>query len=192
MHGMNEVSKFELIAAIEHLIESSGNNAEAREILISYAKSIQPDRSALVDISSQSSGSSISGATPEIGTVEIDANSNHKREWSFGENSKRVGYYKLSRTTTKALFRGVKEERILVTHFWKADLGTGSDTEEPQAWCLSCDSKFEPLWFGQIASLDLFRLGPFSLVLREVHESWGRQVGRKHPHDVHIKAQFNF
>ena len=59
---MNELSKLELNAAIEHLIESSGSDAEAREILASYATSIQSDSSAAVDISTQSSGGSRSNS----------------------------------------------------------------------------------------------------------------------------------
>jgi hypothetical protein len=121
---LNELSKLELNAAIEHLIESSGSDAESREILASYATSIQSDSSAAVDISAQSSGGSLSGATPESGTVKIEFDSKHEKEWKFGENSTRVGYYKISRKATKHLFWGVKEERIVVSHFWKADAAT--------------------------------------------------------------------
>src|SRR5690349_9421007 len=113
----------------------------------------------------------------QSGTVKIELDSEHKREWSFGLNSKRVGYYKLSRKTTKPLFRKVKEERILITHFWKADILTESDTEEEEAWCISCNSKMEPVWFGQVGSLELFHLGPFSTIVREVRETWGPHVG---------------
>jgi hypothetical protein len=191
MHSENQVSKFELNAAIERLIESSGNDADAREILISFAMTMQSDRSASVDISAQSSGGSFSGATPQNGTVKIELDSGDKREWSFGENSKRVGYYKLSRITTKPLFREVKEERILITHFWKADAGAKSDSEEAEAWCLACNSKMEPLWFGQVGSLELFHLGPFSVIFREARETWGRNLGTAHPHALHIKARAN-
>ncbi len=191
MLSENEVSKFELNAAIERLIESSGNDAGAGEMLVSYAISIQSDSSASMDISTHSSGGSLSGATPESGTIKIELDSKHKREWLFGENSKRVGYYKLSRQTTKQFFHGVKEERILVTHFWKADAGTKSDTEDGEAWCLSCNSKMEPLWFGQVASRQLLHVGPFSLILREVRETWGRDVGPTHPQDIRIRAQFD-
>lgn len=100
-----------------------------------------------------------SDATPENSTVKVELDSEHRREWSFGLNSKQVGRCKLSRKTTKSLFREVKEKRILITHFWKADAGTESDTEEAEAWCLSCNSKTEPVWFGQIGSLELFPLG---------------------------------
>jgi len=188
---MNEVSKLELNAAIENLIESSGSDAVAREILASYATSIKSNSSAAMDISAQSSGGSLSGATPESGTVKIELDSKHEKEWKFGENSMRVGYYKISRKATRHLFRGVKEERIVVSHFWKADVATASETEEPESWCLSCDSKMQPQWFGKIASVELFHLGPLSVVLREVRETWGREVGSTHPHDVHIKARLN-
>ena len=94
---MNEVSKLELNAAIENLIESSGSDAVAREIFASYATSIKSNSSAAMDISAQSSGGSLSGATPESGTVKIELDSKHEKEWKFGENSMRVGYYKISR-----------------------------------------------------------------------------------------------
>lgn len=90
MWSENEVSKFELNAAIERLIESSGNDAEAREILVSYAITMQSDRGASMDISARSTGGSFSGATPENGTVKVELDSEHKREWSFGQNSKRT------------------------------------------------------------------------------------------------------
>ena len=136
---MKEPSKFELNAAIERLIESRGRDAGARDILASYATKIKSDGGASLDISTRSHGGGFFGATPESGEVKIDLDSEHKRQWSFGENADRVGYYKVSRKTTRSLFRRVKEERIIVSHFWKAALSTGSDTEEPEAWCL-CDS----------------------------------------------------
>jgi hypothetical protein len=188
---MNEISKFELQAAIERLIESGGNDAGARDILASYATKIKSDGGASLDISTQSRGGGFSGATPESGEVKIDLDSGHKRQWSFGENSDRIGYYKVSRKTTRSLLHRVKEERIIVSHFWKADLSTESDTEEPEAWCLSCDANMIPVWFGTVVSVELFRLGQLSVVLREIHETWGPNVGSTHPQDVQVKARLD-
>src|ERR1035438_10510581 len=99
---MNDVSKLELNAAIEHLIESSGSDAEAREILASYATSIQSNSSAAMDISAQSSGGSLSGATPESGTVKIELDSKHEKEWKFGEKSMRVSSWALCSCSSTA------------------------------------------------------------------------------------------
>jgi hypothetical protein len=98
-------------------------SAEARGILASEATSIKSNSSAAVDISAQLSGGSLSGATPESGTVKIELDSKHEKEWKFGENSMRVGYYKISRKATKHLFRGIKEERVVVSHFLESGRG---------------------------------------------------------------------
>lgn len=187
---MKEVSKIELNAIIEQLIESSGNDAEAREILASYALSIKSDSDNVWNFLTKSSGGSFSGSTPKNGDVKIELDSEREREWKFGENSKRVGYYKISRKTKTRLFRGIQEELIVVSYFWKTDEYTQSLTEAPEAWCLSCDPQMQPRWFGQVGSSELFHLGPVSFITRKVCETWGPNVGSTHPHDLLVYGQF--
>lgn len=183
-----KVSKLEQNAAIVRLIESSGADAEARELVVGLAGSIPSDKRASVDISAKSTGGSFSAMTPESGTVKIDDGSKHTREWEFGSYSERVGYYKISRKVTKTWFGGIKDQRIVVTHYWKADSGTGSDTEEPEAWCLACTRNMEPIWFGRFSTIELLHIGGFAVVLRVIHETWGSRVGAAHPHSVEIRA----
>lgn len=95
----------------------------------------------------------------------------------------RVGYYKISRSRFKRLFSLPHEERILIHHHWKSDLSTGSETELPEAWCLACNERMEPVWFGRFTYRTI-RRGWLRLTVSEIEETWGPKPGTLHTHEV--------
>jgi hypothetical protein len=180
-------SKFELNAVIERLINSNGSDNQARDELSSFASSLLPEGDLRMDVSVDHPGGNFSGHTPQHGNVTVSDNSEQKTEWSFGETMVRVGYFKVSRSICKKAFKpGAIEQRIVITHFWKSDPTTESESESPEAWCLSCNAKMEPVWFGQFASRQLLHFGYLSLYKREIHETWGNHPGSIHSHGLHI------
>jgi hypothetical protein len=91
----------------------------------------------------------------------------------------RVGYYKLSR------HKKGKEFWIEISHFWKSDLGTQSETEPAQRWILATDRAGAPIWFGEvgarhIGTLRLTRALVVQLSRDMCEERWGPSPGKLH------------
>jgi hypothetical protein len=186
---MDKLTKLELNVIIERLIASLGADEEARLAVARFAERIRSETGVSANVSAETRGGSFTGFTAENGAVKVEDDSKQMKEWSIGDKSQRVGYFKISRKTYKRALFWVSEERIVITHFWKADIETESETEDPEAWCLSCNSKMEPVWFGQYASVELFTSKSFSVVLREIRETWGKHIGAVHPDNVSVKLR---
>ena len=93
-------------------------------------------------------GSTVSGQTPEHGTVKVEDEKTERREFEKGVIQERVGFYKLTR----------QKNLLVISHFWKSDLGTQSETELAPEWALALDRAGSPDWFGERAVKPVFRL----------------------------------
>ena len=119
-------------------------------------------------------GDTILGHT-EHGTVLAGDDRPETKEYSKGEVVERIGYYKVSRL----------RRWICMSHFWKSDPGTESETEMAQEWALALDKSGTPEWFGERARYRMFGLrwtrALDIVVSRNVFvESWGPAEGKKH------------
>lgn len=183
---MHEFSRLELNALIERLIESAGENQEARSAIIGIAASLRPMKGMSLRATVDHRSDRTSGATPEHGNVEIATDQTEQKSLQFGHGtSERVGYYKLSRVRSKRFFVIPKEERVLIHHYWKADRSTESDSEKPEAWCLGCTPKMVPVWFGRFTYMSV-SLGWFFFTVVEIEELWGPKPGTLHSYGVEV------
>ena len=188
---MYEFSRLELNALIERLIESAGEDQKARSAIIGIAASLRPMKGMSLRATVDHRSDRTSGATPEHGNVEIATDQTEQKSLQLGYGTmERVGFYKLSRASLKRLLFFPKEERILIHHYWKADSSTESDSEKPEAWCLGCTPKMEPVWFGRFTYTSV-SLGWFFLTVVEIQELWGPKPGRLHPFTVEAALRAN-
>jgi hypothetical protein len=184
-------SKLELNVILERLIESSGQDTEARAVIASIASELRPKGGVTLDATLVSKGGKFSGLTPAHGNFEIDNDEKQTKRMQIGAGTvERVGFYKISRTTVKRFFRR-KQLRVIIHQFWKAEEDTASETEHPGAWCLVCTSKMEPIWFGRFAYRPI-SFGPLVLTVTQIHELWGERPGRVHAHDIKIDVSVGF
>jgi hypothetical protein len=183
---MHEFSRLELNALIERLIESAGEDQEARSAIVAVAVSLRPMKRMGLRATVDHRSDRTSGATPEHGNVEIATDQTEQKSVQFGQGTcERIGFYKLSRIAAKRFFLFQKEERILIHHYWKADRGTESDFEKPEAWCLGCTSTMEPVWFGRFR-YTAFSLGWLFLTITEIQELWGPKPETLHSYGVEV------
>jgi hypothetical protein len=171
---MDQAEKLELNAHIERLIDSKGHDAEARQIVAAFGRGIRQASPISFNAAITKPGDTILGQT-EHGTVLAGDDRPETKEYSKGEVVERIGYYKVSRL----------RRWICLSHFWKSDPGTESETELSQEWALALDKSGAPEWFGERAR---YPVGGFRLtralvvqVSRNVYvESWGPADGKQH------------
>jgi hypothetical protein len=180
-----QVDRLELNAYIERLIDSRGHDEEARGVLAEFAANLDPGSPVQMLGAIVKPGSSVSGQTPEHGTVKVEDEKEERREFEKGVVQERVGLYKLMR----------QKNLLVISHFWKADLGTQSETEPAPEWALALDRAGWPMWFGERAVKRLFRvpIGPLVIdVTRNVYvESWGGWPGRQHNGALMVAVSFS-
>jgi hypothetical protein len=168
------VDRLELNAQIERLIESRGHDEEARAALAAFGARLKPGSPVQMLGAIVKPGSTVSGQTPEHGTVKVEDEKAERKEFERGVIQERVGFYKLTR----------QKNLLVIAHFWKSDLGTQSETELAPEWALALDRAGHPDWFGERAVKPVFRLplGPLVVeVTRNVYvESWGLWPGKHH------------
>jgi hypothetical protein len=169
------MDRLELNAHIERLIESKGADAEAREVLAEFGWAMKEGSPIQMLGTIVRPGDTVSGQTPEHGSVQVEDGREQRKEFERGVVEERVGYYKLSR----------QKDWLVISHFWKAGPGTESETELAPEWALALDKAGRPEWFGERGRKPVFRipLGRRFLfdVSRNVYlESWGPQPGRQH------------
>ena len=169
-----EVDRLELNAQIERLIDSRGHDEEARAALAAFGAGLKPGSPVQMLGAIIKPGSTVSGQTPEHGTVKVEDEKPERKEFEKGVIQERVGFYKLTR----------QKNLLVISHFWKADVGTQSETELAPEWALALDRWGSPEWFGERAVKPLLRIPLGSLaidVTRNVYvESWGTGPGRHH------------
>jgi hypothetical protein len=170
------LDRFELNAVIERLIESRGHDAEARHVLADFAAGLKQGSPVQMLGTLFRPGSSVSGETPEHGNVKVQDDKPERREFEKGVIQERIGYYKLTR----------QKNLLVISHYWKSDPGTQSETEPAPEWALALKKGGLPEWFGERAVKRVFRLpltSHFVLdVTRNVYvESWGPEPEREHP-----------
>ena len=174
MSHNTEVDRLELNALIERLIDSGGHDEEARMALAAFGGGLKPGSPVQMLGSIIKPGSTVSGQTPEHGTVKVEDDKPERRDFEKGVIQERVGFYKLTR----------QKNLLVISHFWKADLGTQSETELAPEWALALDRSGNPDWFGERAVKPVFRIPLGRLVIdvtRNVYvESWGAGPGRHH------------
>jgi hypothetical protein len=166
--------KLELNAHIERLIDSKGHDAEARQSVADFGRGIRGGSPISFNAAITKPGDTFLGQT-EHGTVLAGDDRPETKEYSKGEIVERIGYYKVSRL----------RRWICLSHFWKADQGTESQTEMAQEWALALDKSGTPEWFGERARYRMFGLrwtrALDIIVSRNVFvESWGPVEGKKH------------
>lgn len=179
------MDRIELNGYIERLIDSNGCDAEARQAVLEFASRIKGSASFQLRGILQKPGGSITGQTPQHGEVKIE-DSPETTEFSHGSVLERVGYYKLWR----------HKNWIHISHFWKADDGTLSETEMAQQWVLALDRKNQAEWFGERGLQHLFTLRLTKLLVIEFHremfeERWGPSVSRRHKGALAIGVNIN-
>ncbi len=185
-------TRLEWNAIIERLIESSGEDAEARTAIASLGASLQPMKGLSLDGSISHKADHVSGATPEHGNIEIDPDGTQDQSLRLGLGTvERIGYYKVSRLRHKRFLSLPYEDLILINHHWKSDLATGSDTEPPKAWCLCCGAQMEPVWFGRVGYRTVARWGWLSVISSQIQELWGPNPGTLHPLNMRLALRTN-
>jgi hypothetical protein len=170
------MDRLELNAHIERLIESRGADAQARAAIEQFASTMKRASKVAVEGKISRPGGNVSGQTPEHGSVQIEDDRPQTTEFAKGVSRERVGYYKLTRQT---------KDLLLITHFWKADPGTESETELAPEWAMGLDDSGRAAWFGERARKPVCRL-PFTRhlvidVSRDVYvETWGPSIESHH------------
>jgi len=169
------VDRLELNAQIERLIDSRGHDAEARAVLAEFAAGLKSGSPVQMLGAIIKPGSTVSGQTPEHGTVKVEDEKAERKDFEKGVIQERVGFYKLTR----------QKNLLVISHFWKSDAGTQSETELAPEWALAFDRSGNPEWFGERAVKPIFRLpitGHLVIeVTRNVYvEDWGDVPGKHH------------
>lgn len=175
--------KLVLNSYIERLIDSRGHDAEARGVVAEFGRTLIRGSRFGLKARLPRSGDSVRGFTAEHGTVQIEDSRNESKEITIGDRTERVGYYKVCRAPHKSW--------ISISHFWKADEGTESETELAQEWALAVDAKGLPVWFAERAMRTVWTLrltSAFELnIEREIYpEMWGPHEGSEHLGGFHV------
>ena len=147
------MDRFSLNAMLERLLESDGEDAEAREALAKFTAGMKGSCRWRFHSHVQSPGDKIGGQT-NLGTVEIEDDRPVDRKLTLGVREVRIGQFKLTR----------HRRELEIKHFWKADEETFSETELAEAWRLCMDKQWRPIWFGTRAIKHLFTIpvaGPY-------------------------------
>lgn len=186
----SSVDRIALNVFIERLIDSGGQDEEARHAVAQFGRKLPNTKSVQMEGTMTRPGSKFSGQTPQHGTVQVQDKDQETKEFSMGVERERIGYYKVWRQQMK------DDNWIVISYFWKADEGTESDTELPQEWALALDQAEQPLWFGErgMKSLFAFNITRFVSIQvdREIFvESWGPEVGAGHKGAIAIRAYVN-
>lgn len=174
-HLVSVMDKFELNTLIERLIDSNGHDAEARAAVLDFALKMKGSSNLQIRGIVQKPGSGFSGQTPQHGQVSVDDDRPETKEFSSGAVQERIGYYKIWR----------QKDWIHISHFWKAETETMSETETSQQWVLALDKKSRPEWFGERGIKHLYTLRMTKLLQivfsREMFEErWGPTVRAQH------------
>lgn len=164
------MDRLALNAMLERLLDSDGRDEEARQALATFTQGMKRSSPWRFYSHISTPGDRISGQTDIGTTLEVEDERPIDREMSLGVCEERVGHYKLLR----------QGGELEITHFWKADPGTASETEMAQSWRLCLNGSNEPVWFGEKALKHLFTLpliGRFVQVVvsRELFlKRWGK------------------
>ena len=142
--------------------------------IVEFAKTLRNANRFQLEASASLPGNTVTGQTPEHGSIQVEDDRPRTKEFSAGVSRARVGYYKIWR----------QKRWIFISHFWKSDTGTESDTELGQQWVLAVDKKQEPVWFAERGRrhLGTLNLGFFSIEIgRDFYpETWGQSHGKEH------------
>jgi hypothetical protein len=160
---------------IERLIDTKGHDAEAREAVAEFARSMKGSSPFQVRGVMQKPGGSFTGQTPEHGPVQVDDEKPETKEFSRGLVQERAGYYKLWR----------QDQWIHISHFWKAEMETQSEAEMAQQWVLALNKDGQAQWFGErglkhLYTLRLTRLFAIEFSREMFEEQWGTSIDRQH------------
>ena len=166
--------RIQLNAAIDALVESKGFSQEARQMIYEFGLSLPSMSRVAGSVQMEKPGDSFTGHTQEHGDVQFQNDQNEVKKLDFGGEPARIGSYKVWRESEKG-----GHFSIAIGHFWKLDETTRSETEETQAWSLTCD-KNGPIWFGERATLIVFDHFGICLKRHFMVESWGEHIGKRH------------
>lgn len=161
---------------IERLIDSDGHDAEARAAVLAFALEMKESSPVQMNALIEKPGSSFTGQTPEHGNVKVDDDKKETKEYSAGSVLERVGYYKIWR----------QKEWVHISHFWKAEVTTESETEQTQQWVLAYHkTTLEAEWFGErgikhLYTLKLTRMLNIDFNREMFEERWGPSLKRQH------------
>lgn len=187
-HGVDRpvMDRIELNGHIERLIDSNGHDGEARQAVLDFALGIRGSSSLQVRGLIQKPGSTITGQTPEHGEVKVEDERAETKEFTAGAILERVGFYKIWR----------QKDWIHISHFWKAEAETASETEAAQQWVLALGKDNQAVWFGERGFKHLFSLKLTSLLRidfgREMFEErWGPEVARQHKGALVVGVSIN-
>jgi hypothetical protein len=140
----SNVARMAVNAAIEKLITQTDEDGESARTVIQYGSKLKKSGRVQLEYSSntKSSGEEVSGYSPGQGEITIkDKERDEQKEWAFGVNKDRIGYFRLW-----------KEEEGLLQfhHFWKSSITTKPiDDEGPDEYHLGYDShSLEPKYLG--------------------------------------------
>ena len=133
---------------IEKLIETKGHDEESREAVVEFARGMKGSSPFQFRGVMQKPGGSFTGQTPEHGSVQVDDDKPETREFSRGVVQERAGHYKVWR----------QKEWIHISHFWKAEIATQSESEMAQQWVLALDKDGHAEWFGERGLKHLYTL----------------------------------
>jgi hypothetical protein len=169
------MDRIELNGYIERLIDSNGQDAEARKAVVDFALGMQGSSPIQLRGILQKPGGSFTGQTPEHGNIKVDDDKTETKEFSHGSVLERVGYYKIWR----------QKDWIHISHFWKSEAETMSETEQSQQWVLALNKANEPEWFGERGIKHLYTLRLTKLLTidfsREMFEErWGPSLKKQH------------
>jgi hypothetical protein len=169
-----QIDRIQLNAAIDQLIDSKGASEDSRQLIYQFGLSLPPMSRVAGSLQMEKPGDSFTGHTQEHGDVQIQSDQDEVKKLEFGGEPARIGSYKVWREKSRGGKFG-----IAIGHFWKLDQTTQSETEEAQAWSLTCD-KNGPVWFGERGTLTVFDHFGFCLKRHFIVESWGEHPGKRH------------
>ena len=180
------MDRIELNGHIERLIESNGHDAEARAAIVEFALGMKASASFQFRGLYQKPGGTVSGQTPQHGSVEIKDDHPETKEFTTGSVQERVGYYKIWR----------QKNWIHISHFWKADVETQSEVEDAQQWVLALDANDAPEWFGErglkhLYTLTMTRVLRINFSQEMFEERWGETVNRRHKGGLVVAVSVN-
>lgn len=169
------MDRIELNTFIERLIDSNGGDAEARAAVLEFALAMKGSSNLQIRGVVQTPGSGFSGQTPQHGQVKVDDDRPETKEFSSGSVQERIGYYKIWR----------QKDWIHISHFWKSDVDTMSETEVSRQWVLALNKQNQAEWFGErgikhLYTLRLTKLLQIELSREMFEERWGPSVSAQH------------
>jgi len=156
MTEVHRPSKVEVNPAIERLIGREASDwIRDAETVIRYCASLARRKrvSAEASFRRDNQKTDVRGVAPGVGEVHVQTEQPDAREWVFGVERDRIGYFKIEKP---------EKGELEIRSFWKTDLATRGDlSEEPPAWQLAYDERSgAPKTFGELTTRTLFRLGP--------------------------------